>query len=213
MQLPAIMPAWSNFALIILAYLVGGFSPGYWLVRRRIGVDIRTVGSGGTGATNVGRVLGRGAYAAVLVTDVVKGAMVAAAARLMGVSNVWAFAAALAVLAGHVWPIWLGFRGGKGVGPFVGSWLVLAPLALVPCLALILLLLPWLRKFSVAGLCGLALLPVSAWWATHSRAALVAACATFSLLLWSHRVNLRAFVVARIGSGAPSTAATPTEWP
>ena len=91
----AAMHAWPNIVLVALAYLLGGFSPGYWLVRWRTGLDVRTTGSGGTGATNVGRVLGQGGYAAVLVVDVGKGALVGAAARVMGVSTAWAFAAAL----------------------------------------------------------------------------------------------------------------------
>ncbi|MFA5058772.1 MAG: glycerol-3-phosphate acyltransferase, partial [Opitutaceae bacterium] len=176
--------------LVTLAYLLGGLSPGYWLVRWRTGIDVRTTGSGGTGATNVGRVLGRGGYTMVLIVDVAKGALVGWTARLMGIPAASAFAAAFAVVAGHVWPIWLGFRGGKGVGPFVGAWLILAPLALVPSLVLGLVLLAWLRRFSIAGLLSLTLLPPAAWLATDARAPVVAACATFALLLWSHRANL-----------------------
>jgi glycerol-3-phosphate acyltransferase PlsY len=191
------MPAWPDIALMIGAYLIGGLSPGYWLVRWRRGVDVRTTGSGGTGATNVGRVMGRKGYTAVLVVDLLKGAIVGGAARALGTPTVWAYAAATLVVAGHVWPIWLGFRGGKGVGPFIGSWLVLAPLALMPSLVLGLVLLAWLRRISLAGLGSLIVLPAAAWWATGARWAVVAACATISLLLWSHRANIRGFVAGR----------------
>jgi glycerol-3-phosphate acyltransferase PlsY len=207
------MHTWPNIVLVALAYLLGGFSPGYWLVRWRTGLDVRTTGSGGTGATNVGRVLGQGGYAAVLAVDVGKGALVGAAARFMGVSTAWAFAAAFMVVAGHVWPIWLGFRGGKGVGPFIGSWLVLAPLALVPSLVLGLILLAWLRRVSIAGLCSLILLPAAAWWVTGARTPVAVACGTISLLLWSHRVNLRDFADARLQGTAAPPAEPPTNSP
>ncbi|MDD2764112.1 MAG: glycerol-3-phosphate acyltransferase [Opitutaceae bacterium] len=185
------MHVWPDIVLVAAAYLLGGLSPGYWLVRWRTGIDVRTMGSGGTGATNVGRVLGRGGYVVVLVVDMAKGAFVGWAARVLGIPVAGAFAAAFAVVAGHVWPIWLGFRGGKGVGPFVGAWLVLAPLALVPSLILGLALLAWLRRFSIAGLFSLILLPAAAWWVTGAHTPVVVACGTFSLLLWSHRANLR----------------------
>jgi glycerol-3-phosphate acyltransferase PlsY len=207
------MHVWPNLVLVALSYLLGGFSPGYWLVRWRTGMDVRTTGSGGTGATNVGRVLGKGGYAAVMVVDVGKGALVGAAARFMGVSTAWAFAAAFMVVVGHVWPVWLGFRGGKGVGPFVGSWLVLAPLALMPSLFLGLLLLAWLRRFSIAGLCSLILLPAAAWWATGARAPVAVACGIISLLLWSHRVNLRNFANERLQGTIGPPAKPPTNSP
>lgn len=207
------MIVWSHFPLVVLAYLVGGISPGFWLVRWRNGVDVRTVGSGGTGATNVGRVLGGGAAALVLTLDVAKGAAIAGVALYLAAPDAWIFAAAVAVVAGHIWPVWLGFRGGKGVGAFIGAWLVLAPLALLPCLGLGALCLIWVRRVSIAGLCGLVLLPAAAWWTSESREALIAACVTLTLLLWSHRNNLRTFVAERLHDPSASTAELPTHSP
>jgi glycerol-3-phosphate acyltransferase PlsY len=204
------MLAWSYIAILIGAYLLGGFSPGYWLVRWRAGIDVRATGSGGTGATNVGRVMGRKAYAVVLVVDLLKGALVGGVARVMHIPEAWAFAAAFLVVAGHVWPIWLGFRGGKGVGPFVGAWLVLAPLALLPSLVLGLVLLAWLRRFTMAGLCCLVVLPPAAWWATGTRIPVAAACLTISLLLWSHRANIRNFAASRVQAPAAPPSGAPT---
>jgi glycerol-3-phosphate acyltransferase PlsY len=204
------MPEWPDIALIIGAYLVGGLSPGYWLVRWRVGIDVRTTGSGATGASNVGRVLGRKGYAMVLVVDLLKGALVGGVARALGTPTVWAFAAAFLVVIGHIWPIWLGFRGGKGVGPFIGVWLVLAPLALLPSLVIGLSLLAWLRRVSLAGLCSLIVLPAAAWWATEARSAVAVACATISLLLWAHRANIRNFVVGHLQGPAAPPAGAPT---
>jgi glycerol-3-phosphate acyltransferase PlsY len=202
------MPVWSEIAISVGAYLVGGLSPGYWLVRWRKGIDVRTTGSGGTGATNVGRVLGWKGYAVVMVVDLLKGALVGGVARAMGCPQAWAFGAVLFAMIGHIWPVWLGFRGGKAVGPFIGAWLVLAPLALLPSLVLGLLFLAWLRRFSIAGLCSLIVLPAAAWWATGSRIPVAAACITISLLLWSHRANIRNFAAGRVqGTEAPSAGA------
>jgi glycerol-3-phosphate acyltransferase PlsY len=204
------MPTWPDIALIIGAYLLGGLSPGYWLVRLKTGVDVRTTGSGGTGATNVGRVLGRKGYAVVLLFDLLKGALVGAAAHALKIPTVWAFTSAFVVVAGHVWPIWLGFRGGKGVGPFIGVWLVLAPLALLPSLVLGLILLAWLRRVSIAGLCCLVVLPAATWWATGARFPVAVACATISLLLWAHRANIRSFVAGHFQPPPTPPAGAPT---
>ena len=203
------MPASSDIAISLGAYLIGGLSPGYLLVRWRAGIDVRATGSGGTGATNVGRILGWKGYTTVMVVDLLKGALVAGVAVAAGVPEAWKYAAAFLVVVGHVWPIWLGFRGGKGVGPFVGAWLVLAPLALMPSLVLGLILLAWWRRFSMAGLCSLVVFPAAAWFATGSRIPVAVACATISLLLWSHRVNIRNFAASR----APAPATTPTGEP
>ena len=78
------------------AYLLGGVSPGYWLVRLRTGEDVRTQGSGATGATNSARLLGRGGFALVLALDAVKGAIAVLSARLAGMTDGWEFAAAVA---------------------------------------------------------------------------------------------------------------------
>jgi len=149
--------------------------------------------------------MGPAGYAVVLMADVAKGALIGEAAKFMGMPPPWAFAAALSVVIGHVWPVWLGFRGGKGIGPFLGAWLVLAPLSLAPCLVLALILWPWFRKFAMAGLAGISILPSAAWFATGSRSAVVASCGTFALLLWSHRVNIRKFAADRFGYGTAPT--------
>lgn len=182
---------WFLPALMIVGYLLGGFSAGFWLVRWRTGGDVRTQGSGSTGATNAGRVLGPGGFSAALLLDAAKGALLAGMARLMDVPTPWAFGVALAVIAGHVWPVQLGFRGGRGVSPLLGAWLVLAPLALIPCLGIALLALAAVRRFTIAGLCGLAALPVSTWWITREPVAAIFTIAVLAVVLHAHRAHLR----------------------
>ena len=89
------------------------------------------------------------------------------AARLAGMDGGWEFAAAVAVVAGHVWPVQLGFRGGRGLGPLLGAWLVLAPLAIGICLAVAGIAWAMTKRRIAAGLFGAFLLPVTTWWETH----------------------------------------------
>ena len=169
------------------AYLLGGVSPGYWLVRLRTGEDVRTVGSGTTGATNTARVLGGGGFVLVLALDALKGAVAALAARWAGLDGGWEFAAALAVVAGHVWPVQLGFRGGKGLGPLLGAWLVLAPLALGACLLIAAIAWAFTRRRVPSGLFGTMLLPAATWFATHAVPAPVLTFVTFGIVALAHR--------------------------
>ena len=169
------------------AYLLGGVSPGYWLVRLRTGEDVRTVGSGATGATNAARVLGGGGFALVLALDALKGALAAFAARWAGLDGGWEFAAALAVVVGHVWPVMLGFRGGKGLGPLLGAWLVLAPLAIGACLLISGVAWGLTRRRVPSGLFGVLLLPVATWFSTKSVPATAFTFVTFGIVALAHR--------------------------
>lgn len=174
-------------SLVVASYFLGGLSAGYWLVRWRTGADVREQGSGATGATNVGRVLGRAGFAVTLLLDAAKAALAVLTARHFEVGELAEHACALAVLAGHVWPAQLRFRGGKGIAPLLGAWLVLQPLALLPVMAFT--VIAWLatRRFVHAGLAGLCLLPVSAALSGHDAVPLCSA--TFALLIlgWAHR--------------------------
>ncbi len=143
-------------AAIAISYLLGSVPFGYLIVRATRGADVRETGSGGTGATNVSREAGKAAGVLTLILDALKGAAAVVMARLIlglpldgtvqhvrpilptfGPSDArspeavywWVAAAAIAVIVGHVFPVWLGFHGGKGVATGVGVFLILAPLA------------------------------------------------------------------------------------
>lgn len=122
--------------VIVIAYLLGSVPFGYLIVRLRQGADIRETGSGGTGATNVSRRAGKAAGVVTLLLDALKGAAAVMIAShvvngvLFGSVNWWIAGAAVAVVIGHMFPVWLGFRGGKGVATGVGVFLFLAPVAL-----------------------------------------------------------------------------------
>jgi glycerol-3-phosphate acyltransferase PlsY len=129
----------SEFAAIVLAYLIGSIPTGFILTRLIVGQDLRTVGSGGTGATNARRALGSRWGAVVALIDVAKGILAVIVARgLTDDALVIAIAGAV-VVVGHCWPVWLGFQGGKGVATGGGAamalslWcLLLIPIIIIP---------------------------------------------------------------------------------
>jgi len=142
------------------SYAVGCANSAYYLYRRRTGADIRTLGSGNAGATNAGRVGGRQTFATVLLLDVGRGALAVATARALGLGDVGAAAAMLAVVAGHVWPAQLGFRGGKGVGPAMGAALVADWQTAVAAGVVFALLFLATRRYSASGLAAIASAPL-----------------------------------------------------
>ena len=175
---------------VALGYLVGSIPFGFLLARRRGGVDIRRTGSGNVGATNVLRRAGVRAGLMTAVLDVAKGAgAVFAAWALTGTVNAGA-AAGVAAVAGHMYPVWLGFRGGKGVATAFGAFTVLAP---VPALAVLAIfgVVVWVTRYVSAGSVAAAvslcpLVYISAGPPAATRAAFVSGC----LILFAHRSNL-----------------------
>lgn len=150
----------TQLALPVGAYLVGSISFSYvvfWLLRGR---DIREVGSGNAGATNVLRSAGPGPAAAVLALDVAKGAVPVALAAELGAGPLLTGATALAAVLGHVFPIYIRFRGGKGVATALGALLALAFWPAVACVAVILGVIAWTRFVSLGSIVGVALAPV-----------------------------------------------------
>lgn len=185
-------------AVLVAAYLLGSI-PFSYIVARRRGVDVRRVGSGNVGATNVMRTVGRGAGLFAFVLDFIKGT----AATLVALSvqprgALPALAAATAVL-GHMYPVWLRFRGGKGVATGAGAFLPVAPLPTAAALAAFGLALAATRYVSVGSLAGCATLAGVAFVLHGPSAVAFAATATALLILWKHRANL-----ARLAQGTES---------
>lgn len=176
--------------LLLAAYLLGSLS-GSLLLGRLRGVDIRTLGSGNAGGTNALRTQGWAFALGTVLVDVGKGALAAWLARRFGGGDAWLpYAAAAAAVAGHVWPAFHGFRGGKGAGTLVGALLVLWPLSLPAVLG------TWITVLVLTGFVGLstvlaaaALVPMAlSTGAEPVRSAFALAMAAF--LLFTHRANL-----------------------
>jgi acyl phosphate:glycerol-3-phosphate acyltransferase len=125
-----VSPGGLGVALVVLGYLSGSVPYGVVLARLLLGVDVRTVGSGNIGATNVARAGGRGMGVAVVILDAAKAMIpIAIAQRLLAGAphgDLWVMAVAVAAFAGHLFPVWLGFKGGKGVATGLGIFAVLA---------------------------------------------------------------------------------------
>lgn len=187
--------------LILAAYLLGSLS-GSLLLGRLRGVDIRTQGSGNAGGTNAFRTQGAKFALGVVIIDIGKGALAAwLGLRFADASNaVWlAYATAFAAALGHVWPLWHGFRGGKGAATVVGGIAVLWPMAIPVLLAV------WLATLILTGYVGLSTILTGLTVAILALATqadaprLGFAMAVALLLLFTHRAN-----VARLRAGTES---------
>ncbi|HEX8142529.1 MAG TPA: glycerol-3-phosphate 1-O-acyltransferase PlsY [Pyrinomonadaceae bacterium] len=153
--------------VLIAAYLLGSIPFGYLIVRAKEGADVRETGSGGTGATNVTRRAGKKAGILTLLFDAAKGLAAVGLARWLASVDLeinWLVAAAavLAVL-GHCFPVWLGFRGGKGVATGVGVFLGLSPLA-VGCALVVFIFVVWMTRYvSLGSITATAVFPLCVW--------------------------------------------------
>ena len=183
---------WPAALLVVAGYLIGSLSFALLLVRWRTGTDIRTEGSGNAGATNVLRAHGKKLALLVALLDVAKGAAAVLLMRLVTADPRWAAAAGFAAILGHVFPVFYGFRGGKGVATAVGAFLALAPLALLVSLAVFVAVVAATRYVSLGSVVSMALLPPIAGLLFHApRAVVTAAGATALLVLVKHLANLK----------------------
>ena len=180
----------TRIGVIVVAYLMGSVPFGYLIVRGRIGADIRTTGSGGTGATNVSRRAGKAAGVVTLVLDALKGAAAVLVAKTVTGNDWIVAAAAIAVIVGHIFPVWLGFRGGKGVATGAGVFLVLAPVAVL-CAGVVFLAIVFATRYvSLGSIVGAATIPLFVWLLNDSRSLLIAAALGALLIVFAHRGNI-----------------------
>jgi len=180
-------------AATLAGYLLGSMPFGYVIVRCAKGIDVRATGSGATGATNVMRNLGVPGFVATFVLDLGKGvAAVMLAARLTGNDPRWVAAAGVAAVAGHIWPVWLGFRGGKGVATGVGVFAALAPVPLGLVLAVFVLLVALFRYISLGSVVATAAFPLLYSALDHPpRALLLGAMGCALLIVGRHHANIQ----------------------
>ena len=174
------------------AYLLGAIPFGFLLVKWKTGGDIRSSGSGNIGATNVLRTTGRAAGIITLLLDIGKGALsVWLADRITGGNIHWMSAAALAVMLGHAYPVFLKFRGGKAVATFVGAFLYLTPLALAAALLVFAGMVAWTRHVSLGSIVAAASFPLAVWLLLHPPLSVVlAAVAAGALIIFRHKANI-----------------------
>jgi acyl phosphate:glycerol-3-phosphate acyltransferase len=184
----------STYVIAALSYLLGSIPFGYLLVRGFRGEDVRRTGSGNIGATNVSRTspaLGL----ATLVLDALKGVAAVALARILAPDQL-ALPAAAAIFAilGHIFPVWLRFRGGKGVATGLGSWISLAPKSVLALVGIFIAVLGLFRYVSLASILAVATLPLVAWVLNdyqHTPVVLALMAASALLIVAKHRENIR----------------------
>lgn len=153
--------------ILIAAYLLGSIPFGYLIVRAKEGGDVRETGSGGTGATNVTRRAGKKAGIITLLLDAAKGVAAVLLARWLATDdfgiNWWVTGVAVLAVIGHCFPVWLGFRGGKGVATGVGVFLGLSPLAVAGALVVFVFVVWMTRYVSLGSITATALFPLCVW--------------------------------------------------
>lgn len=181
---------WNLPALILLAYLVGSIPCGLILTRWITGQDPRAGGSGNIGATNVGRVAGKPLGVATLILDMAKGTLPTALALWLLEKDWQVGMVALAAFLGHIFPVYLRFKGGKGVATALGAFGAISPVAIGGVLAVLLLGLWLTGHMSVGSLAGWLSAPL---WFLLTGFSWLMVCLTAlatGIIFWTHRENL-----------------------
>ncbi|MAF41610.1 MAG: acyl-phosphate glycerol 3-phosphate acyltransferase [Cyanobium sp. ARS6] len=183
---------------LLLGYLLGSIPSGFLAGQWCKGIDLRTIGSGSTGATNVLRNVGKGPALAVFFVDVAKGAAAVLLARSLNPTSAlidWIqVLAGLAALAGHIWPVWLGFKGGKAVATGFGMFLGLAWPVGLACFGMFMAVFSISRIVSLASVVAAVSLPLLMAAGSDSNANLVVALVAMLLVLWRHRSNIQRLI-------------------
>lgn len=178
---------------VVIAYLLGGIPFGYLFVRLAFGKDIRSMGSGNIGATNVHRSAGGKAGVAVLLLDIAKGFFAVWIAALLNPGSPLALSlAAVAVMIGHAFPLFLRFKGGKAVACFIGAFLYIAPLAIAAVLLIFVLVVAVTKYISLGSIIAALLFPLAVWLILHPPSPIVWASLFSGLfIVYRHKANIQ----------------------
>jgi glycerol-3-phosphate acyltransferase PlsY len=180
----------SEFLIPVIGYLLGSIPCGFLIVRLTAGADIRRQGSGNIGATNVFR-KSRWAGIGTLVLDGGKGFLAVLIARWMGGDPAWQAIAALAAILGHVFTVWLRFKGGKGVATGCGAYLAICPAAVVTTLAVFAVTVALTRYISLASILATGAFPLWAYLYGEPNAVLLWGAIGASVIILKHHQNIR----------------------
>ncbi len=183
-----------NLLILFLGYLFGSFPSGYLAGKISKGIDIRSLGSGSTGATNVLRHIGKRAAITVFLLDVFKGTLSILVAKYFLLNDSWQVAIGLSTLIGHIWPVWLNWKGGKAVATGLGVFLGLSWQVGLATLAIFILMISLFRIVSLASLSAALALPIimflSFKTSNISLPFLVISLLAMALVIWRHRENI-----------------------
>ncbi|ABQ28070.1 glycerol-3-phosphate 1-O-acyltransferase PlsY [Geotalea uraniireducens] len=187
-----------EITLLVCAYLLGSIPTGL-LLAKASGVNIRETGSGNIGATNVYRTLGRKVGIMTLIGDCLKGLIPVLIAKQLGLPEVWIAATGLAAFLGHVYTVFLGFKGGKGVATALGVFLGVSPLSVLIALGVFILVLVRWRYVSLASITAAAAMPLVIAFLEPKKLLIAMSLAIAALVIYKHRENIQ-----RLRSGTES---------
>ena len=176
---------------LVVVYLIGSIPVGFLVARAAGGFDIRGKGSGNIGATNVLRTLGPVPAVLTLLGDVAKGYLAVRAAEVLGPEPVWGAAGALLAIVGNCWPVFLRFKGGKGVATGLGAFLALTPRAILLAAGVWVVLAAAFRYVSLASILGCVGLALGAWLFGYAPMYAGAAACAAGLIVWRHHENVK----------------------
>ena len=187
-----------NLLILFLGYLLGSFPSGFLAGKIAKGIDIRSFGSGSTGATNVLRHIGKRAAITVFLLDVFKGFLSILLAKYFLLNDSWQVAIGLSSLIGHIWPIWLNWRGGKAVATGLGIFLGLSWQVGLATLGIFILMITLFRIVSLASISAAFALPLIMFFSFNSSNIslpfLIISLLAMTLVIWRHRGNIARLV-------------------
>ncbi|NLN06100.1 MAG: glycerol-3-phosphate 1-O-acyltransferase PlsY [Firmicutes bacterium] len=178
------------FVALLAGYLLGSISFGYLAGKLLKGIDIRQFGSGNTGSTNIQRTLGTAPAVVVLLLDTGKGLAAVLLANALGISPTWQMLAGMAAVAGHNWPLFFRFRGGRGVATTTGVFLGLTPYVVLIGAALFVITIALTRYVSLGSIVGALSVPFTMLLFRQPPAFTVPGTILAFLIIWRHRDNI-----------------------
>jgi len=183
-----------NLLILFLGYLFGSFPSGYLAGKFTKGIDIRLLGSGSTGATNVLRHIGKRAAITVFLIDISKGLLSILLAKYFLLNDSWQVAVGLSTLIGHIWPVWLNWKGGKAVATGLGVFLGISWQVGLTTLGIFLLMIALFRIVSLASVSAALSLPLIMYISFNNSSIslpfLVISLLAMTLVIWRHRENI-----------------------
>jgi acyl phosphate:glycerol-3-phosphate acyltransferase len=179
------------YIYLLFSYFMGTIMTGYFVVKMLTGQDIRMLGSGNVGARNVGRVIGKKGFILTVIGDVLKGVIVVLGAKQLDFSLEWQILVMLAVVVGHIWPITLQFKGGKGIATYLGALLVFDYKVLLAFAVIFIVLYLFMKRLTVAGLTSFLFIPITMILLKYSINSILLMTFVILGVIFVHRQNVR----------------------
>lgn len=187
----------TSYLLIMISYIIGCFNTGYYYTRFFYQKDVRSFGTNVTGATNVSRVAGKKGFAVTFLGDSLKGALIVFICRLIRLSEITTLWCILAVIAGHIFPFQLRFRGGKGISTMFGAFLAYDPLLILYLLITCVIIYPFVRRFTITSLFAMILLPLELLLMDREEKEIIPVLFCMLVIIYACRGNLKEFLIRK----------------